>query len=149
MQSDVGLTERVQHQVSQTAGPQNVPITLHSTLVQLPASASQQWRKYCIIVHSARVAVVQPDGCGDTRLDLVQNEPHLEVLKQHDAGRLGGSRCFSGILGQGVHVFWLRYFTNVGGAGRGLAGKNGDGPNCVNAGVCWECACGVVVGAGV
>ena len=38
---DNGLTETVQHQVSQSAGPQNAAPVLHSVPVQLPAPASQ------------------------------------------------------------------------------------------------------------
>ena len=37
-----GLTETMQHQVSQSAGPQNAVPILHSVLVQRPAPASQQ-----------------------------------------------------------------------------------------------------------
>ena len=39
---DIGLTETVQHQISQSAGPQNAAPVLHSAPVQLPAPASQQ-----------------------------------------------------------------------------------------------------------
>ena len=39
---EYGLTETVQHQVSQNAGPQNAAPVLHSVPVQLPASASQE-----------------------------------------------------------------------------------------------------------
>ena len=39
---DCGLTETVQHQVSQSAGPQNAAPVLHSVPVQLPAPVSQQ-----------------------------------------------------------------------------------------------------------
>ena len=38
---DYGLTETVQHQVSQSAGPQNAAPVLHSVPVQLPAPALQ------------------------------------------------------------------------------------------------------------
>ena len=38
--------------------------------------------------YSARVSVVQPGGCGDTSVDSVENEPHLEGLTQHLAGGL-------------------------------------------------------------
>ena len=41
---DNGLTETVQHQVSQSARPQKAAPVLHSVRVQLPATASQQWR---------------------------------------------------------------------------------------------------------
>ena len=39
---DNGLTETVQHQVSQSAGPQSAAPVLHSVPLQLPAPASQQ-----------------------------------------------------------------------------------------------------------
>ena len=38
---DYGLTEAVQHQVSQSAGPQNAAPVLYSVSVKLPAPASQ------------------------------------------------------------------------------------------------------------
>ena len=36
----------------------------------------------------ARVSVLQPGGSGDTSVDTVETEPHLEALTQHAAGRL-------------------------------------------------------------
>ena len=39
---DTGRTDRVQHHVSQTSGPQNASPVLQSDPVQLPAPASQQ-----------------------------------------------------------------------------------------------------------
>ena len=36
----------------------------------------------------ARVSVVQPGGCGDTSVNFVQKDPHLEALTQHFAERL-------------------------------------------------------------
>ena len=36
----------------------------------------------------ARVSVLQPGGSGDTSVDAVETEPHLEALTQHVAGRL-------------------------------------------------------------
>ena len=35
-----------------------------------------------------RVSVLQPGGSGDTSVDTVDTEPHLEALTQHVAGRL-------------------------------------------------------------
>ena len=35
-----------------------------------------------------RVSVLQLDGSGDTSVDTVETEPHLEALTQHVAGRL-------------------------------------------------------------
>ena len=31
---------------------------------------------------------MQPDECGDTSVDAMETEPHLEALTQHAAGRL-------------------------------------------------------------
>ena len=86
--ADNGLTETVQHQTSQSAGPQNVAPVLHSVPVQPPATASHQWRGDPSIICSARVAVVQPGRCGDTIVDSVEIELHVEGLTQHLAGRL-------------------------------------------------------------
>ena len=36
----------------------------------------------------ARVSVLQPGGSGDTSVNAVETEPHLETLTQHVAGRL-------------------------------------------------------------
>ena len=36
----------------------------------------------------ARVSVLQPGGSGDTSVDTVDTEPHLDALTQHVAGRL-------------------------------------------------------------
>ena len=84
---DNGLTETVQHQVSQSAGPQNAPPVLHTVAVQPAATASQQWRADSSTIYSARAAVVQPGRCGDTIVNSVENEPHVETT-QHLAGRL-------------------------------------------------------------
>ena len=35
-----------------------------------------------------RVSVLQPGGSGDTSVDTVDTEPHLDALTQHVAGRL-------------------------------------------------------------
>ena len=48
-----GLTETVQHQVSQSAGSQNEAPVLHSVPVQLPATASQQSRGDSVIISYA------------------------------------------------------------------------------------------------
>ena len=85
---DNGLTGTVQHQVSQSAGPQNAAPVLHTVPVQPAATASQQWRGDSSTIYSARVAVVQPGRCGETIVNSVENEPHVEVLTQHLAGRL-------------------------------------------------------------
>ena len=85
---DNGLTETVQHQVSQSARPQNAAPVLHSIPLQPPATASQQWRGDFSTLYSARVAVVQLGRCGNTIVDSVDNEPHVEGLTQHLAGRL-------------------------------------------------------------
>ena len=85
---DNGLTETVQHQVSQSAGPQNAAPILHVVPVQPPETASQQWRGDSSTLYSARVAVVQPGRCGDTIVDSVENEPHVEGLTRHLAYHL-------------------------------------------------------------
>ena len=56
--------------------------------MQLPAPASQQWRGDSSTISYARVSVLQPGGYGDTGVDTVDIEPHLEALMQHVAGRL-------------------------------------------------------------
>ena len=56
--------------------------------MQLPAPASQQWLGDSGTISYARVSVLQPGGSGDTSVDTVDTEPHLEALTQHVAGRL-------------------------------------------------------------
>ena len=73
---------------SQSAGPQNVAPVLHTVPVQPAATASQQWRGDSSTIYSARVAVGQAGRCGETIVNSVENEPHVEVLPQHLAGRL-------------------------------------------------------------
>ena len=85
---DNGHTETVQHQVSQSAGPQNVAPVLHTVPVQPAATAYSKWRGDSSTIYSARVAVVQPGRCGETIVKSVENETHVEVLMQHLAGRL-------------------------------------------------------------
>ena len=85
---DNGATGTVQHQVSQSARPQNAAPVLHSVPVQLPAPASQQSCGDSVTISYARVLVLQPGGSGDTSVDTVETEPHLEALTQHVAGRL-------------------------------------------------------------
>ena len=85
---DNGLTKTVQHQVPQSAGPQNAAPVLHSVPVQPPATASQHWCGDSSALFSARVAIVQPGRCGDTIVDSKENKPHVKGLAQHLAGRL-------------------------------------------------------------
>ena len=85
---DIGRTETLQHHVSQSDGPQNAAPALQSVPVQLPAPASQQWLGDSSIISYARVSVLQPDGSGDTSVDTMDTEPHLEALTQHVAGCL-------------------------------------------------------------
>ena len=80
---DNGLTETVQNQVSQSAGLQNAAPVLHTVPVQPAATASQQWRGDSSTLYSVRVAVVQPGTCGDTILDSVEAEPHVQGLTPH------------------------------------------------------------------
>ena len=77
---DTGLTETVQHHISQSAGPQN------SVPVQAPVL--YQWLGDSRTISYARVSVLQLGGSGDTSVDTVDTEPHLEALTQHVAGRL-------------------------------------------------------------
>ena len=62
--------------------------------MQLQAPASQQWLGDSSTTSYARISVLQPGRSGDTNVDTVDIEPHLEALTQHVAGRLavhGGS----------------------------------------------------------
>ena len=56
--------------------------------MQLPAPASQQCFRDSGTILYARVSVLQPGGSGDTSVDVVEIEPHLEALTQYVAGRL-------------------------------------------------------------
>ena len=85
---DTERTETVQHHVSQSAGTQNAAPVLQSAPVQLPAPVSQQWLGDSGTIAYARVSVLQPGGSGDTSVDTVDTEPHLEALTQHAAWRL-------------------------------------------------------------
>ena len=93
---DTGRTETVQHHVSQSAGPQKAAPVFQSVPVQLPAPASRQCLGDSGTISYARVSVLQPGGSGDTSVDAVETEPHLEALTQHVAGGLavpGASTC--------------------------------------------------------
>ena len=147
--ADNGLTETVQHRVSQRAGPQNAAPVLHTVPVQPAATASQQWRGDSSTIYSARVAVVQPGRCGETIVNSVENEPHVKVLTQHLAGRLTVPGASAAAEVKVLMDYGSSITANVGGAGTGPAGTAGDDANLVNAGVCWACACGDVVGPGV
>ena len=85
---DYGLTETVQHQVPQSAGPQNATPVLRSVPVQLPAPASQQLFGDTSTISYARVSVLQPGGRGDTSVNTVETDLNSEALTQHVAGRL-------------------------------------------------------------
>ena len=85
---EYGLTETVQHQVSRSAGPQNAAPVFHSVPVQLPAPTSQQSCGDTSTNSYTRVSVLQPGGSGDTSVDAVETEPHLEALTHHVAERL-------------------------------------------------------------
>ena len=82
------ITDTVQHQVSQSAGPQNASPVFHSVLVQLPAPASQQSCDDSSTISYVRISVLQPGGSGDTRVHTVKTEPRFEALTQHVTGRL-------------------------------------------------------------
>ena len=72
----------------QSTGPENAAPVLHSVPVQLPAPASQQSCGDTSTISYARVSVLQPGGSGDTSVNTVETETHLEALPQHIAGRL-------------------------------------------------------------
>ena len=84
---DTGRTETVQLHVSQSAGPQNSAPDLQSVPVQLPAPVSQKYLRDSGTISYARVSFLQPGGSGDTSVDTVDTEPHLEELTRHVAGR--------------------------------------------------------------
>ena len=75
-----------EYHVSHNARPQN------TLPVQLPAPASQQWLGGSSIISYAPVSVLLSGGYGDTGVDTVNTEPHLEALLHHVAECLGGSR---------------------------------------------------------
>ena len=85
---DTGCTETVQHNVSHSAGLQNADPVLQSVPVQLPVPASQRCLGDSGTISYGRVSVLQPGGSGDTSVDTVETEPHLEALTQHVAGRV-------------------------------------------------------------
>ena len=99
----------------------------------LVTPVSQQWRGDFSTTFFARVVVVQPGRCGDTIVDLVENEPHMEGLTQHLPGCLA-------VPGPSVAAEVNVVMDSVGRAGRGPAETAGDDANRVNAGVCWACA---------
>ena len=81
-------TETVQHLVSQSARPYNAALVPHSVPMLPAATASTQWHGHSRTIYPARVAVVQPGGCGDTIVDSVENERYLGGLTQHVAWRV-------------------------------------------------------------
>ena len=89
------------HQISQSAWLQKAAPILHSVPVQLPAPVSQQCRGDSITISYARVFALQPGGCGDTNVDTVKIEPHLEAVTLHVAGRLA------------IHGFFVAADNNV------------------------------------
>ena len=92
-----GLTETVQHHVSQSAGPHNAAPVLHSVPVQLPAPASQHSCGDSSAILFERGSVLQPGVRSDTSVDTVQTEPHLEALTQHAARPLAIPRVSAAI----------------------------------------------------
>ena len=91
-----GLTETVQHQVSQSAGPQNAAPVIHTVPVQPAATASQQWRGDSSTIYPARVAVMQPGRCDDTIVDLVREQAACGGPDLASRGASCSSRCFRG-----------------------------------------------------
>ena len=92
---DNGLTETAQDQVSQSAGQQNSAPVLHTAPVKPAATESQQWHGDFSTIYSARATVVQPGRCREMIVNSVENEPHVEVLTQHLAGRLAVSGAWA------------------------------------------------------
>ena len=136
---DYGLTETVQHQVSQSPGSQNAGLVLHSVPVQLPVPASQQSYGDSAIVSYARVSVLQPGGRGDTSVDTVETEPHVEALMQHVAGRL--------VVPGASAAAEVKVLMDSGSGTTAISEELVENDaNRVNAAVCWACACGDVVG---
>ena len=85
---DTGRTQTVQHHVSQRAGRQNGAPVLRSIPVRLSAPASQRWLEDSSNISHVLVSDMQPGGTGDTSVDTVDTEPHLEALIEHAPGRL-------------------------------------------------------------
>ena len=85
---DTELTETVQHRASHSAGPKHAAPVLQSGVVQLRAPAWQQLLGGSSTISLSHVSVLQPDGFGDTSVETVDIEPHLQALTQHVAGRL-------------------------------------------------------------
>ena len=85
---DTGRTETVKQSISQRPGPQKFAPVLQSVPLQLPAPPSQQWFGDSSTISILRVLVLQPGGFGDTNVNTVDTEPHLEALTRHVAGRL-------------------------------------------------------------
>ena len=56
--------------------------------VQLPATASQQWRGDSRTIQYARGSASKPNGSDDTGMGTVETQRHLGALTQHVAGRL-------------------------------------------------------------
>ena len=83
-----GLAETVQHQVSQSAEPQNAAPVLYSVPVQLPAPASQQSCDGSSTISYALNSVLQPGGSGHTSVKKVETGRLMEALTPHVAGRL-------------------------------------------------------------
>ena len=72
--------------------------------MQLPAPASQQWLGDSSTISYARVSVLQLGGSGDTGVDKVDTEPHLEALMQHAVGRLAVPGAS---VADEVNVLWI------------------------------------------
>ena len=86
---DVASLDRLHAKNSRSCDKiERVAPVLHAVPVQLPAPASQQWLGDSSTISYARVPVLQPGGSGDTSVNIVDTEPHLEALTQHVAGRL-------------------------------------------------------------
>ena len=78
----------------------------------------------------------------ETIVISVENESHVEVLTQHFAGRLA---VLDASAAAQVKVF-MDSGSSITAMSEKLVQAGGDDANRVNAGVCWACVCGDIVG---
>ena len=69
-------------------GHKNSATIFHSVPVQIPVPASQQWRVDSSTIYSAHFSGLQAGECGDTSVETVDTEPHLEALTKRILERL-------------------------------------------------------------
>ena len=148
---DTRRTETVQHHVSQSAGPNPNPKCRTDPSISSSAAAGTRvaavsWRfrhhfvLACLGLATWRVWQYERGYGGDRT-----------AFRGADAACHGAScdsGCVSDCRGKSPHRLRLEDYCNVGGAGRGPAATAGDDANRVDAGVCWACERGDVVGLG-